>query len=48
MLALTKGVLPKVLPVTKKESLKAHPNIIMFGYTFTKGKRKTPLKGQYK
>jgi hypothetical protein len=38
----------KLLPITKNESLKAHLNITMFDYTFTKGKRKTPLEGTIK
>jgi len=38
----------KLLPIPINESLKAHPNIIMFDYTFTKGKRKTSLEGTIK
>ncbi len=38
----------KLFPITRNESLKAHPNIIMSDYTFTKGKRKTPLEGTIK
>jgi hypothetical protein len=38
----------KLFPITKNESLKAHPNIIMSNYTFTKGKRKAPLEGTIK